>query len=109
MSVDRLTLVELIEGEAAKLSPRGRELWERLELHVETTSPEEATPETIGPPDPEQIEGMEVEWGGPGLVHDEDLEAFFTPNGELALSREYVNLEHLMGPARMDAWRGEGA
>ncbi len=56
MSVDRVALVELIEGEAAKLSPRGGELWERLELHVETTAPEEATPETIGPPDREQIE-----------------------------------------------------
>jgi hypothetical protein len=51
---------------------------------------------------------MEVEWGGPGLVFDEELEAFFTRTGEVALSREYVNLEHLMGPARMDAWRGEG-
>jgi hypothetical protein len=51
---------------------------------------------------------MEVEWGGPGLVHDEEFKAFFTPNGELVLSREYVNLEHLMGPTRMDAWRGEG-
>ena len=38
---------------------------------------------------------MEVEWGGPGLVHDEEAQEFYTPSGELALSREYVNLEHL--------------
>jgi hypothetical protein len=58
-SVDRQTLVELIEGEAAKLSPRGRVLWERLELHVETTAPDEATPETLPPPDTEQLEVIE--------------------------------------------------
>ncbi len=39
-----------------KLSGRGRGLWERLELHVETESPEEATPETLPPPGPEQVE-----------------------------------------------------
>ncbi len=50
---------------------------------------------------------MEVSWGGPGLVHDEDAQAFFTPSGQLALSRELVNLQHLMGPARDYAWRGE--
>ena len=38
MSVSRLELVELIESEVAKLSPRGRELWERLELHTETAA-----------------------------------------------------------------------
>ena len=52
MGVSRLELVELIEGEVSKLSPRGRGLWERLELHVET----EATPATLPPPDPEQVE-----------------------------------------------------
>jgi hypothetical protein len=51
---------------------------------------------------------MEVEWGGPGLTHDEEAQAFYTLGGELALSREYVNLERLMGPGREDAWRGEG-
>jgi hypothetical protein len=56
MSVDRLELVELIEGEAAKLSPQGRGLWERLELHVESSAPEEATPETLPPPGREQVE-----------------------------------------------------
>ena len=56
MGVSRLELVELIEGEVSKLSPRWRGLWERLELHVETEAPEEATPATLPPPDPEQVE-----------------------------------------------------
>jgi hypothetical protein len=43
---------------------------------------------------------MEVEWGGPGLVHDEDAQAFHTPDGVLALSRDCVDLQNLMGPAR---------
>ena len=38
--VDRITLVELIEGETGKLSPRGRELWEEMEILLEL-SPEE--------------------------------------------------------------------
>jgi hypothetical protein len=50
MGVSRLELVELIEGEVSKLSPRGRDLWERLELHVETEAPEKATPATLPPP-----------------------------------------------------------
>jgi hypothetical protein len=44
MTVDKLTLVELIERETTKLSPRGRELWERLELHVESAPNEVSTP-----------------------------------------------------------------
>jgi hypothetical protein len=72
MSVDRLTLVELIEGEVAKLSPRGRELWERLELHTEATAPEEATPETLPPPDSEQVEVVErmaeLPWPEQGII-----------------------------------------
>jgi hypothetical protein len=57
----------------------------------------------------EEFYWMEVGWGpSPGLVHDEEAQAFYTPSGELALSREYVNLERLMGPGREDAWRGEG-
>ncbi len=52
--MDRLELVELIEGEAAKLSPRGRELWEALELSLESSAPEEATPATVPPPTPEE-------------------------------------------------------
>ena len=38
---------------------------------------------------------MEVEWGGPGLVHDEEAEAFYTRAGELAVSRERFALRHL--------------
>jgi hypothetical protein len=43
---------------------------------------------------------MEVEWGGPGLDHDEEAEAFYAPDGNLALSREYVSLPLLMGGDR---------
>ncbi len=42
------------EGEAAKLSPQARELWEALELTLETSAPEEATPGTLPPQDPEE-------------------------------------------------------
>jgi hypothetical protein len=47
MGIERLELVELIEGEVAKLSPQGRDLWEMLELAAEDAS-EQATP----PPKP---------------------------------------------------------
>ena len=47
MGIERLELVELIEGEVAKLSPQGRDLWEMLELAAEDAS-EQATP----PPNP---------------------------------------------------------
>jgi hypothetical protein len=40
LAVDRITLVELIEDETAKLSPRGKELWEEMETLVDL-SPEE--------------------------------------------------------------------
>jgi hypothetical protein len=39
-----------------------------------------------------------LEWGTPGLIHDEESEAFFTPDGELALSRHVVNLQHYLNP-----------
>ncbi len=39
---------------------------------------------------------MEVEWGSSDLVHDEAAEAFYTPEGELAVSRTRFNLEHLL-------------
>lgn len=72
MSVSKIELVELIEGEVAKLSPRGRELWERLELHVEATAPEEATPETLPPPGREDIEiadhMAELPWPEQGIL-----------------------------------------
>ena len=32
MGVERLELVELVEGEVAKLSPQGRDLWEMLRV-----------------------------------------------------------------------------
>ena len=42
---------------------------------------------------------MEVEWGAsPGLTHDEEAQAFYAPDGELALSRDRVDLSRLMGP-----------
>jgi hypothetical protein len=41
-SVDRLTLVELIEAEKAKLSPEALELWEELDASL-YMSPEEET------------------------------------------------------------------
>lgn len=41
-SVDRLTLVELIEAERAKLSPEARELWEELDTSL-YLSPKEET------------------------------------------------------------------
>jgi len=50
----------------------------------------------------EEFYWMEVEWGGPGLIHDEEAQAFYTPGGELALSRDRVDLQHLMGPGRME-------
>jgi len=42
----------------------------------------------------------EVEWGGDGLVHDEVAQAFYARTGELAISRDMVDLRHLMGDAR---------
>ena len=54
--VSRIELVELIEEQASKLSPQGRELWEELEPIAELIAPEEATPETLPPPTPEQVE-----------------------------------------------------
>ncbi len=47
-------MVELIEGEVAKLPPQARQLWEALELALETSAPLEATPGTLPPPDPEE-------------------------------------------------------
>ena len=52
---------------------------------------------------------MELGWGGPGLVHDPEAEAFYTPEGDLALSRDFVHLERLMGEERMKAWESECA
>ncbi len=48
---------------------------------------------------------QEREWGGDGLVYDEDTEAFYTPSGELALSRDLVDLQRFMGNARWEHLR----
>jgi hypothetical protein len=37
----------------------------------------------------------QVAWGEMGLIHDEGREAFYSPEGELALSRDRVNLPAL--------------
>src|SRR5215212_3746241 len=63
-------------------------------------------------PDPhqtlaEKFYWMEVRFGGEGLVHEEETQEFFTPEGELALSRDFVHLERLMGDERMKAWESE--
>ena len=47
---------------------------------------------------------MELAWGGPGLVHDEEEQAFYAPGGELTVSRERVDLRHLMGKERERRW-----
>jgi hypothetical protein len=52
---------------------------------------------------------MEVGFGREGLVHDEESQEFFTPEAELALSRDFVRLERLMGEERMKAWESESA
>jgi hypothetical protein len=48
----------------------------------------------------EQFYWMEVGWGGHGLVHDEGAQAFYSKGGHLAVSRDRVDLRHLMGPGR---------
>jgi len=45
----------------------------------------------------EKFYWMEVGFGGEGLVHDAEAEAFYTTEGELALSRDFVHLERLLG------------
>jgi len=56
----------------------------------------------------EEFYWMEVEWGAPDLIHDEDQEAFFTRDGHLAVSRERVNLPHLLGKSRWEQPGGGG-
>ncbi len=43
---------------------------------------------------------QELKWGGEGFVHDEGAQAFYTPSRALVLSRDRVDLRHLMGDAR---------
>jgi hypothetical protein len=52
----------------------------------------------------ERFYRMELAWGGPGLVHDEKEQAFYAPGGELTVSRERVDLRHLMGKERERRW-----
>ncbi len=37
-----------------------------------------------------------LEWGGLGFVHDEEAQAFYTEEGELAVSRTRANLQHML-------------
>ena len=53
----------------------------------------------------ESLYWREVERGGTGLTHDNKAEGFYTPEGELALSRDFVNLEALLGPG--ERWNPE--
>ena len=40
---------------------------------------------------------QELEWGKPlGLIHDEEAEAFYPPEGDLAISRYVVNLQYAL-------------
>ena len=57
MSVSRDELIGLIESEDAKLSPAGRELWEKLEL-IAQSAPDEATAATLPPPSTEEVEKL---------------------------------------------------
>lgn len=51
----------------------------------------------------------EMDRGHPGLRYDRKGQALYTLAGELALSRTYVHLEHLMGDQRMRAWEADDA
>ena len=48
----------------------------------------------------ERFYWMEVGFGGYDLVHDEEEQAFYSKGGHLAVSRDRVDLRHLMGPGR---------
>ena len=43
---------------------------------------------------------MEVGWGGADLVHDEEAQACYSKSGHLAVSRDRIDLQHLMGRGR---------
>lgn len=45
-------------------------------------------------------EEVEDEWGGEGLVHDEEAQVFYARSGELAISRDEVSFPHFMGEQR---------
>jgi hypothetical protein len=44
----------------------------------------------------EEFYWLTVEWGGLGFIHDEEAEAFYTEEGELAVSRTRANLQHIL-------------
>jgi hypothetical protein len=44
----------------------------------------------------EEFYWLTVEWGGLGFVHDAEAEAFYTAEGELAVSRTRANLQHAL-------------
>jgi hypothetical protein len=44
----------------------------------------------------EEFYWLTVEWGGLGFVHDKEAEAFYTEEGELAVSRTRANLQHVL-------------
>jgi hypothetical protein len=48
----------------------------------------------------EQFCWMEVGWGGSGFIYDEEGEAYYTPEGELAHSQPRFDLRHLLGRGR---------
>jgi hypothetical protein len=44
----------------------------------------------------EEFYWQTVEWGGLGFIHDEEAEAFYTEDGELAVSRTRANLQRIL-------------
>ena len=48
----------------------------------------------------ERFYWLEVGFGGDGLVHDEEAQAFYSQSGHLAVSRDRVDLRYLMPPDR---------
>jgi hypothetical protein len=46
----------------------------------------------------ESLYWREVHQGGQGLIHDKKAEEFWTPEGELALSRTFADLSAPLGP-----------
>ena len=76
--------------------------------HIGSGQSEGSEPCDRPPPDPcgeVLLDG--VGFGGEGLVHDEESQEFFMPEGEIALSRDFVHLERLMSEERMKAWESE--
>ena len=98
---ERETWRECIRGEAERVNDnRAREGKERLfEIAEDGTvyTRDGRLVDSFHQSGAEAFYWQEVEWGGPGLIHDEKAEAFFTPGGELAVSRVRFDLRHLLG------------